>query len=87
MDSERERDIQSLCSQVIANAVTEEYNPNGPDYFICKFCYNREPSMDASKLVHDADCAYLIAKDLSSGTAEKATSTNTSGDDLLHIVP
>lgn len=65
---QREKDIQNLCTKVLNATPNIQYTGNG-DWTICPFCcvsvhYEEE---DISKLEHDKDCAYLIAKDLSTG--------------------
>lgn len=46
-------------------------NPNGAYENSCPFCYSREdgggdkPYASMSEIVHKPNCAYLIAKDLS----------------------
>lgn len=66
---QREKDIQELCEAVL-HAETEFWdNPNGPYTYSCPFC-NAEMYHDCNgihELKHDQGCAYLIAKDLSTG--------------------
>jgi len=63
----RETDIQKLCKQVLEECYPNENYNNGETS--CPFCaestYKNNAGMQDIK--HDADCAYLIAKDLSTG--------------------
>ena len=63
----RESDIKQLCKKVLEVAPEYDYNPNSYDATRCPFCsgfeYHDNGSMETIK--HDQDCAYLIAKDLS----------------------
>lgn len=69
---QREKDIQALCTAILD--VTPGYydNPNGANETTCPFCgegvyesgYDHTPM---SGIEHKPDCAYLIAKDLSTG--------------------
>ena len=66
MDKQREKDIQELCSQVLNTTPNIHYGSNG-DLTICPFCgasvdYEED---EIKELNHEKDCAYLIAKDLS----------------------
>jgi hypothetical protein len=74
MDIQREKDIQSLCRAILSGSPNYFDNPNGAYETTCPFCYAKEcrggedeiwASMD--ELNHKQDCAYLIAKDLSTG--------------------
>lgn len=64
---DREKDIQKLCQGVINASPATYYNPNGPDDSTCPFCHERVMYADADMkdITHTTDCAYLIAKDLS----------------------
>lgn len=64
---QREKDIQSLCTGVLEASPASHYNPNGADYSTCPFCHKEVHYMDAEikDIPHSLDCAYLIAKDLS----------------------
>jgi len=70
---QREKDIQTLCKAVLD--VSPEFwdNPNGPYEYTCPFCRQQimqgggHPSPSISDIPHSPDCAYLIAKDLSTG--------------------
>ena len=72
MDKQREKDIQELCKQVL-NANTEfRDNPFGAYESTCPFCSVTEYRggtenyhADISEIKHEQNCAYLIAKDLS----------------------
>jgi len=60
---EREKDIQEICNQVL-NVNLETY----PDYApSCPFCGNSDWVNDIDEIQHEQNCAYLIAKDLSTG--------------------
>ena len=69
----RENDIQKLCKSVKEIPPIFWDNPNGGYEFECPFCSalvvvgggRDEPTMETLK--HDSECAYLIAKDLSTG--------------------
>ena len=69
MYEQREKDIQELCKQILEMPSEFWDNPNGTYEFSCPFCsaieYMVGFNMDISKLKHDNNCAYLIAKDLS----------------------
>ena len=61
----RESDIQELCKQVINASLLPERGDCG--YSQCPMC-NAEGSWNAysmNEIIHEQDCAYLIAKDLS----------------------
>jgi hypothetical protein len=65
-NEQREKDIQELCKQVLDASPNIQYAHNG-DWTQCPFCsvnidWEEE---EMSNLKHDSDCAYLIAKDLS----------------------
>ncbi len=71
--TDREKDIIKLCDAVL-NISTDFYdNPNGAYESTCMFCRKKvkkggnegciQASMDEIK--HEPNCAYLIAKDLS----------------------
>jgi len=61
----RESEIQELCNQVKQASPIPESNDCG--YTECPFCYSKgswnADTMDEIK--HESNCAYLIAKDLS----------------------
>ena len=63
---QREVDVRKLCREVINTAPSVSYNGNGPDDSTCPFCYGRvyHDAGTMEEIKHDADCAYLIAKDL-----------------------
>lgn len=67
MDESREKDIQELCKQVLEMPTNFWDNPNGAYESSCPFCSAIEyrDHADMSELKHDSNCAYLIAKDLS----------------------
>jgi hypothetical protein len=69
----RESDIQKLCLAVL-NANANHYdNPNGGYESTCPFCDKTISKgggkngefVDIDEINHELDCAYLIAKDLS----------------------
>lgn len=63
---DREKDIQKLCKQVIDKSYSWEYDCNGPDIYKCPFCGSYvNDDQDSKKIIHDKDCAVLIARDLS----------------------
>lgn len=61
----REKDIQELCRQVIDLSLLPETGDCG--YTNCPLCYAKGNWNDdvMSEIKHRKDCAYLIAKDLS----------------------
>lgn len=68
----REKDILKLCEAVLETSPNTWDNPNGAYETSCPFCYAKEwrggggyPWASMSELDHKQDCAYLIAKDLS----------------------
>jgi len=69
---DREKEIQELCKQVKEAAIDFWDNPNGPYEYKCPFCNHverrggDEPVLsNLSEIEHETNCAYLIAKDLS----------------------
>lgn len=68
-DPDREKDILRLCVSVLNTYPDVYYNPNGADESTCPFCYKKvyNDNGDMSEIKHDNNCAYLIAKDLSTG--------------------
>ncbi len=64
---DRDKDILKLCKKVLSASPSWSYNPNGADYNTCPFCYKERygESCDMEDIEHDIDCAYFIAKDLS----------------------
>jgi hypothetical protein len=64
--SDREKDIQTLCSAVKENFAKWEYWENSYDRYICVFCGNEvNDRLTPEDIEHSIDCAVLIAKDLS----------------------
>lgn len=70
----REKDILKLCDAVLHTSPDQWDNPNGPYETTCPFCYAKECRgggeniwASMAELKHKPDCAYLIAKDLSTG--------------------
>ena len=62
----REKDIQELCKQVLENCYPNYDYDRGSHQ--CPFCGNDRWGKDSSEMKnikHESDCAYLIAKDLS----------------------
>jgi len=69
---QREIDVQKLCEAVLNTSPKFWDNPNGAYETTCPFCYAEEHRggkgsiwASMSELDHKSDCAYLIAKDLS----------------------
>lgn len=66
---EREKELQELCKQVLNANPDKYYNPNGADETTCPFCYEKNYSagcnVDIQDIEHTTDCAYNIAKGLS----------------------
>tara|TARA_R110000772_G_scaffold200837_1_gene311297 strand:- start:61 stop:294 length:234 start_codon:yes stop_codon:yes gene_type:complete len=75
MDSPREKDVLQLCKAVLDVSAECWDNPNGAYETTCPFCYTKDYRggssssfcASMSELDHTSDCAYLIAKDLSTG--------------------
>lgn len=71
MDAEREKEIQELCKQVLEIGPNFYDNPNGPYENTCPFClevaygYGNKIYISMKEIRHDHNCAYLIAKGLS----------------------
>lgn len=67
---QREADVRKLCRAIIATGTSFWDNPNGPYESSCPFCSGvikyggNETTPTMSDIKHDADCAWLIAKDL-----------------------
>lgn len=63
---EREKDVMELCDQVLNIFPERLYNSNGPDETICPFCLSNiyGSSVGMHQIEHKSNCAYLIAKDL-----------------------
>jgi len=71
---QREKDIQALCDAVLYMSPNFYDNPNGGYESTCPICQameSRGGSTDIwasmGELTHKPNCAYLIAKDLSTG--------------------
>jgi hypothetical protein len=70
---EREQDVQRLCEAVLDTPPVCYDNPNGAYESSCPFCYVEEHRGGGKgaiwatmhELKHQHDCAFLIAKDLS----------------------
>ena len=62
---QREKDIQELCKQVLENCYPNYNTNNGTSS--CPFCGGTGYKDEMSEIPHDENCAYLIAKDLSTG--------------------
>ena len=69
---EREKELQELCTQVLNASPERYYNPNGADETTCPFCYAKDYSngctADIEDIKHTANCAYNIAKGLSTNS-------------------
>lgn len=65
----RDEEILKLCKGVLNASPSVYYNPNGADDSTCPFCGAKVLWADAEieDINHDLDCAYLLAKDLSTG--------------------
>lgn len=59
----REKDIQELCKQVLNNCHVDHDWNNG--IISCPFCGEKSYGEEIEDIIHDSNCAYLIAKDLS----------------------
>lgn len=62
----RKSDLETVCKAVIEGAVYYDYNDNGPSYYKCNYCAGRmwEHASKGEDVQHDADCAYLVARDI-----------------------
>ena len=69
---ERESELQELCMQVLNASPERYYNPNGADETTCPFCYAKDYSngctADIEDIKHTTNCAYNIAKGLSTNS-------------------
>ena len=67
VDKLREQDVFSLCEKVRNVSAVFIYNPNGADTSYCPFCgnYVYGDFGEMSEITHEQNCAYLLAKDLS----------------------
>lgn len=72
IQTDREKDIQSLCQAVLNMSPSFYDNPNGGYEYTCPLCHNMayggnpmNSSVAMNDIKHSTDCAYLIAKDLS----------------------
>ena len=64
MNEQREKDIQEVCSQIKEMQVLPEKGDCG--YTQCPLCYGSGPwDGEIEEISHELNCAYLIAKDLS----------------------
>jgi len=59
----REDDIQELCRQVLDELLLDLDSNNGN--YHCPFCGSSTTTGNINKIKHDATCAYVLAKDLS----------------------
>jgi hypothetical protein len=73
-DEQREKDVQALCGAIINRSASHWDNPNGAYESSCPYCGVTEHRggggeiwAEMSELQHKQNCAYLIAKDLSTG--------------------
>lgn len=71
-DIKREMQVQELCKAVLEVSAIHFDDPNGPYLSECPFCYSNvheEPVFaEMSDIQHEPNCAYLIAKDLTTNT-------------------
>jgi len=67
--NEREKELQELCIQVLNASPERYYNPNGADETTCPFCnakdYSNDCTADIEDIKHETNCAYNIARGLS----------------------
>lgn len=71
---DREKDIQELCRQVLETPAGLWDNPNGQYESRCLFCdsvYESREPVSINEISHNLNCAYLIAKDLSTNYQSK----------------
>lgn len=73
-DENREQEVQNLCEQVLEMGVKAFSSDYSDDGYTCPYCsefvsvYNVEYGKKIiEQIPHATDCAYLIAKDLSTG--------------------
>lgn len=71
-NTDREKEIQKLCNGVLDTSPNVYYNPNGADETTCPFCIRDVKYAGATMeaIPHYTDCAYLIAKDLTTNTVK-----------------
>jgi DNA repair photolyase len=73
MQDQREKDILMLCKAVLDVSANYWDNPNGAYETSCPYCHvttyrgggGKEIWAAMKEIEHKQDCAYLIAKDLS----------------------
>lgn len=70
---QRDEDVLNLCKAILEVSSNFYDNPNGAYENSCPFCYatsytgGEQMLVGMNELNHKLDCAYLIAKDLSTG--------------------
>jgi hypothetical protein len=66
---QREKDIQELCKQVLNMEIEHYEDDQCRDNYWCPICdaYEGFKNVTMETIQHEPTCAYLIAKDLSSG--------------------
>lgn len=71
MDFQREKDIQELCKQIL-KGMAIDYGVEWTNEVFCCFCGSETSATDEAyaksiikRINHKENCAYLIAKDLS----------------------
>lgn len=72
LTSDRNQDVLTLCKAVLKTSVKFFDNPNGAYENSCPFCRTMTKSGSENpiamhELKHKPNCAWLIAKDLSTG--------------------
>ena len=59
------QDLRCVCDAIIETWKNFEYDPNGPDYCECIFCYNNDIGLEENEHIkHDLDCPVLVAMDI-----------------------
>jgi hypothetical protein len=63
---EREKDLQKLCKAILDDNYSRYHeNDRDGEYWECPFCGNESSKPTLEEMPHNPNCAYLIAKDLS----------------------
>lgn len=67
--TDRDKDVLELCKKVIEVGAIYKYNFNSYDTTTCPFCtgFEYHDRGDMATIKHDNGCAWVLAKDLSTG--------------------
>lgn len=63
-DNQREMEVQELCRQIINMSPKWDYTDNETQCPLCYKVVKHNDNASMSEIKHDTNCAYLIAKDL-----------------------